>query len=335
MPASPPRAAPPRLTRRSVLGSAAALAVLPPVARARPGFPDRPIRLVVPYPAGGGTDIVARLLADPVREGLGQPLIVDNRAGAGGNLGAEAVARSAPDGHTLLVTAGALAIAPAVQRNLSFDPVRDLTGVALLAVVPLLLVVRPESPLRSVGDLLALARRRGSDVSYATFGVATPPHLVGERVGQQAGTRMTHVPYRGGAQAMPDILSGAVDAAVMDAVSMSPHVVAGRLRALAITGPQRSPAFPDLPTLSEAGVPFEAVGWHAAFAPAATPAPVVARLNAAFAVALALPRVREAIVAGGSLPVDPPLDPAAWTARFRRDVAAWGEVARAARVELE
>lgn len=323
-----------RLSRRTLLGAAAATP-LPFQASAQSDFPSRAIRLLVPYPAGGGSDIVARLVAEPMREELGQPVLVDNRAGAGGNIGAEAVARAAPDGYTVLLTAGALAIAPSVRRNLTFDPVRDLTGVALLAAVPLVIVVRPESPLQSVAGLLDLIRHRGTGVSYGSFGIATPPHLVGERIGQQAGRQMTHVPYRGGAQALPDILSGALDIAILDAVSMSPHILAGRLRALAITGPQRSPSFPELLTLTEAGVPFDPVGWHAAFAPAATPAAIVARLNAAFVKALATPRVREAIVAGGSMPIDPPLDPGAWNARFRRDVAAWGEVARAARIELE
>ena len=317
------------LGRRLVLAGAAGAAV------AQPAFPSRPIRLVVPYPAGGGTDIIARLLTEPLRDDLGQPVIVDNRPGAGGNLGAEQVARAAPDGHTLLLTAGALAIAPAVVRALPFDPRRDLTGIALLASVPLLIVVRPESPLASLGDLLALARARGAAVSYGSFGIATPPHLVGERIGQQAGNRMTHIPYRGGAQAMPDILSGALDIAIMDAVSMAPHIASGRLRALAITGTQRSAAFPAVPTLSEAGVPFETVGWHAAFAPAATQVAVAARLNAAFTKALALPRLREAIIAGGSLPVEPPLDAPGWTVRFAADVEAWGQVARAAQIELD
>lgn len=329
-----PAAHPPRIPRRSLGGLAAALA-LPAVARAQGAYPNRPIRIITPYPAGGGSDIVARLLAEAMRDGLGQPIIVDNRPGAGGILGAEQVARAAPDGYTLLLTAGGLAIAPSVLRGLTFDPEKDLTGVALLAVVPLLIVVRPDSPLRSIADLLALARARGAAVNFASFGIATPPHLVGERIGQEAGARMTHVPYRGGSQAMPDILSGAIDVALMDAVSMSPHVVAGRLRALAITGPQRSPAFPDLPTLAEAGVPFEAVGWHAVFAPAATPAPIVNRLNAAFVAAMALPRLRDAIIAGGSIPIDPPLDAAQWTARFRHDVAVWGEVARAGRIQAE
>ncbi len=323
-------------TRRQILAASLALgasaAPLPALAQR---WPSQPIRIVVPYPAGGGSDIVARILAEPLREELGQPVVVDNRVGAGGLIGSEAVARAAPDGHTLLLTAGALAIAPSVIRNLSFSPQRDLTGVALLAVVPLLIVVRPESPLRSMADLLALIRARGSDVSYASFGIATPPHLVGERIGQEAGRAMTHVPYRGGAQAMPDILSGAVDVALLDAVSMTPHVTSGRLRALAITGTQRSTALPGLPTLAEAGVPFEAVGWHGVFAPARTPPEVLARLNAAFVRALALPRVRDAIIAGGSIPIEPPLDLAAWNARFNADVEAWGRVARAARIEVE
>jgi tripartite-type tricarboxylate transporter receptor subunit TctC len=319
-------------TRRQILASSLALAAAPAQAQR---WPSQPIRIVVPYPAGGGSDIVARILTEPLREELGQPVLVDNRVGAGGLIGSEAVARATPDGHTLLLTAGALAIAPSVMRTLSFSPQRDLTGVALLAIVPLLIVVRPDSPLRSIADLLALIRARGSDVSYASFGIATPPHLVGERIGQEAGRAMTHVPYRGGAQAMPDILSGAIDVALLDAVSMTPHVTAERLRALAITGTQRSSALPGLPTLAEAGVPFEAVGWHGAFAPARTPPEVLARLNAAFVKALALPRVRDAIIAGGSIPIEPPLDAAGWTARFNADVEAWGRVARSARIEVE
>ncbi|MFO1082009.1 MAG: tripartite tricarboxylate transporter substrate binding protein [Reyranellaceae bacterium] len=317
-----------------MLASAAALALAAP-AVAQDGFPRRPLRIVVPWPAGGGTDVVARLLADPLRDDLGQPVIVDNRVGAGGNLGSEAVARAAPDGYTLLLTAGALAIAPAVRKDLGWDPVRDLTGVALLAAVPLFVVVRPDSPLRSLGDLLAAGRARGAGVTYATSGIATPPHLIGERLGSEIGQRMTHVPYRGGAQAMPDILGGVVDFAIMDAVSMAPYVASGRLRALAINGPRRSPAFRDVPTLSESGVAFDAVGWHAVFAPAATPVAILNRLNAAFTAALALPNVRQAILAGGSIPIEPPLDAAAWTAQFRREVAAWGAVARAAHIEME
>lgn len=319
------------LPRRSLM---LATLAAPGVARAQRGFPNQPIRFVTASVPGAGTDIIARLVADPMREELGQPVIVENRAGAGVIIAAEAVVRSAPDGYSLLLTAGGLAIVPSVNRNLSFSPQRDLTGVALLASVPLLLVVRQESPLRSLADLLAEIRRRGPAVTYASFGIATPPHLVGERIGQQAGQAMTHVPYRGGAVALPDILTGQVDVGILDAVSMVPHVTSGRLRALAITGPVRSAALPDLPTLSEAGVPFDAVGWQAAFAPARTPPEIVARLNTAFVKALALPRVREAIIAGGSLPIEPPLDPAGWNTRFNRDVEEWAGVARAAHIEV-
>ena len=322
------------LARRSLLAAAVALAS-PVGALAQDAFPRRPVRIVVAWPPGGGTDIVARLLAEPMRESLGQPVIVDNRAGGGGNLGADVVAHAAPDGYTLLLTAGALAIAPSVRKDMTFDPVRDLTGVALLAAVPLFVVARPESPLQTVADVLALARQRGAQATYATAGHATPPHLIGERMSLQAANRMTHVPYRGSAQAMPDILSGVVDFAILDAVSAAPYISSGRLRALAINGTQRSPTFPNVPTLSESGVPFDAVGWHAAFAPAATPAAIVNRLNAALVAALALANVRQAIVTAGSLPIEPPLSSAAWTARFRQEVTAWGEVARAARIEAE
>ena len=320
-----------RLSRRAF---AAALA-LPFAARAQSAFPDRQVRLVVAASPGSGGDIVARLVAEPMRDQLGQPVVVENRPGASGNTGAETVVRAAPDGHTVLLTAGALAISPSVLKHLSFDPVKDLTGVALLATVPVIVVVRPDSPLRSLADLMALARQKGTGVSYASFGIGTPPHLIGERMGLEAGNRMTHVPYRISGQAFPDILSGALDFAILDAVAMSPHINAGRLRALALNGTQRSPAFPDLPTLREAGLPFDAVGWHGAFAPAATPPAAIARLNAAFVHAVAQPRVRDAIIAGGSIPIDPPLSAAAWTARFRQEVVAWGEVARAAHVEVE
>jgi tripartite-type tricarboxylate transporter receptor subunit TctC len=318
---------------RRALATLGALLAAP--ALAQPAFPTRQLRLLVAASAGSGGDIVARLVAEQMREDLGQLVVVDNRPGASGNTGAEAVFRAPADGYTVLVTAGAFAISPSVLRHLPFDAVRDFTGVALLATVPVIVVVRPESPLRSIADILAAARARGTAVSYGSFGIATPPHLIGERMGLEAGNRMTHVPYRVSAQAFPDILSGALDFAILDAVAMTPHITAGRLRALALNGTQRSLALPDVPTLREAGLAFDAVGWHGAFALAATPSPIVERLNAAFNAATARPRVREAIVAGSSIPVEPPLSATEWTARFRREVAAWGEVARAARVEVE
>lgn len=321
-------------SRRSLIAAAVGLG-LGSSANAQGGFPARPIKIVVPWASGGGPDVIGRLIADPMRDDLGQSVVIDNRPGGGSMMGSEAVARATPDGYTLLLTAGALAVAPGVRRDMTWDPGRDLVGVALVAVVPLFVVVRPESPIRSIADLMDQARRRGPEVTYATSGIASPPHLIGERLGAEAGKRMTHVPYRGVAQTMPDLLAGTLDFAILDAVSASPYISTDRIRALAVNGTQRSPTFPNVPTLREAGVPFDAVGWHAAFAPASTPAPVVARLNAAFVSALALPRVREGIRAAGSLPVDPPLDATAWTARFRREIVAWGEVARAANIQIE
>ncbi len=324
-----------RFTRRTLLGAATALPILATQAQAQGSFPDRPIRIIIPWASGGGPDVIARLLAEPLRERLGQPVIIDNRPGGGSMMGSEAAARATPDGYTLLMTAGALAIASSVRRNMGWEPARDLAGVALVAVVPLFVVVRPASPLGSIADLVALGRQRGADVTYATSGIASPPHLIGERIGAEAGKRMTHVPYRGVSQALPDIFAGTLDFAVLDAVSAAPHMDSGRLRALAINGTQRSPTFPAVPTLREAGVPFDEVGWHAVFAPAATPPAILARLNAAFVSALALPPVREGIRATGSLSVDPAPDSPAWTARFRREVTAWGQVARAANIEIE
>ena len=304
-----------------------AIAVAAQLAAAQ-SFPNKPIHLVVPYVPGGGGDIVARLLAEPLRQDLGQPIVVDNKPGAGGALGAAEVARSAPDGHTVLFTAGGFVIGPAVLRSAGYDPVKDFTGVAQIAIVPLIVVTRPDSPLNSIGDLLALARRDGDKVTFASFGNGTPSHLVGEAIKSLGGVHMTHVPYKGGMQAVPDVLSGAVSVGILDAVAMMPFVKQGRLKALAVTGPKRLPVLPDKPTLAEAGINFDAVGWHAAFVPAGVPPAVVARLNAAFAKAAARPEIRESLLSGGSIPIEPPLTAEQWTAQYRREVAQWADIVR-------
>jgi tripartite-type tricarboxylate transporter receptor subunit TctC len=313
----------------------AGLLCLSAAAATAQSFPSKPIRLVVPYPPGGGTDIMARLLAEPLKEDLGQPVIVENRPGAGGALGAAEVARSAPDGHTLLLTAGAFVIAPSVFKHAGYDPVKDFAGVAQIAIVPLLVVTKPDSPLNSIADLLALARKDGDKVSFASFGNSTPAHLVGESINQLGRVQMTHVPYKGGMQALPDILSGQVAVGLLDAVSMTPLVKQGRVKALAVTGPRRLPALADKPTLVEAGISFDGVGWHGAFAPSATPADTLNRLNTAFAKALARPDLRDRIVNGGSVPIEPALTSAQWTAQMRREVTQWAEVVRKAGIKPE
>ena len=312
------------------------LAVFTLGAQAQPqAYPTRPIKLLVNNAPGGGTDIIARVVAEAMKEDLGQAVVVENKVGAGGALGAAEVARAAADGYTVLVSAGAFAIAPSVLKNPGYDPVKDFVGVAQIAIVPLIVVTRPDSPLNNLADLLALARKDGNRVTFASFGNATPSHLVGESINQLAKVQMTHVPYKGGMLALPDLLSGAVTIGLLDAVSMSPLVKEGRLKALAVTGPRRLPNLPQLPTLVEAGVPFDGVGWHAAFVPAATPPAVVARLNAAFTKALARPDIRARIVNGGSVPIEPALTADQWTQQIRREVTQWAEVVRLSGAKAE
>jgi tripartite-type tricarboxylate transporter receptor subunit TctC len=320
-------------SKRTLLGLAlgallAGMSGLAPGVGHAQGYPEKPIKLTVPFPPGGGTDIVARRLAEHMRQELGQVVVVDNRAGASGNIGAESVARAAPDGYTLMLTAAPFAIAPALFKSLAFDPVKDFTPVAQIASVPLMIVTRADSPIRSIADLVATARKDGDAVSYATFGNGSPPHLVGERMKALAKIGMTHVPYKGGQAALPDILSGQIDVAIMDVVSMTPLIKAGRLRALAITGPTRTPVFPDVPTLTQAGVPFDTVGWYAVFGPARMDPAVTTRLNAVIAQVMARPDMRSLLLDTGSIPVEPAPGAAAWSKSFATNVEVWGRVAR-------
>ena len=303
---------------------------------AQQGCPaDRPIRLVVPFPAGGGTDIVARRLAENLRKDLKQPVLVDNRAGASGNIGADNVAHSAPDGCTLMLTAAPFGIAPAVFKNLSFNTLNDFTPVAQIAIVPLLVVTRADSPLKNIADLVAAAKKSSDAVSYGTFGTGAPPHLVGERMQSLGGFKMTHVPYKGGGAALPDIVSGQLDVAILDVVSMVPLIRSGRLRALAITGTKRAENLPEVPTLSEAGIPFDTVGWYAIFAPAKMDPAVVSRINTAVNRAMALPEMRTMLIDSGALPVDHPPTADAWKAQFTEQVRTWGQIARDGRISLD
>ncbi len=292
------------------------------------GFPDRPIKLTVPFPPGGGTDIVARRLAEGLRQELGQPVVVENRAGASGNIGAESVARAASDGYALMLTAAPFAIAPAVFKSLAFDPVKDFTPVTQVASVPLLIVTRADSRFNTIADVIAAARKDANALSYATFGNGSPPHLVGESMKAMTRIGMTHVPYKGGQAALPDILSGQIDIAIMDVVSMTPLIKAGRLRALAITGPARTPVFPEVPTLTQAGVPFDTVGWYAVFGPARMDPAVTARLNGAINKVMARPDMRNLLLDTGSIPLEPALSASEWGKAFANNVQVWGRVAR-------
>lgn len=298
------------------------------LAWAQSDFPGKPVKIVVPFPPGGGADIIARMVGAKLSEKWKQPVIVDNRAGASGNIGAEFVSKQPADGYTLLLTSAPLAIAPAVFKQLAFDPVKSFTPITQIATVPLVLVTRADSPIKNMEELIALARQDGAKVTFGSFGNGSPAHLVGERINQIAHLKMTHVPYKGSSAALPDVLSGQLTFAVLDAISITPLIKSGQLRAIAIMGKQRSPALPDVPTLAQTGIPFETVGWHAVFAPAGMSISLAEQLNQQINAVIAQPEVRERILSGGSIPASPPSTVNAWRDQFAQDVKTWGDIAR-------
>jgi tripartite-type tricarboxylate transporter receptor subunit TctC len=273
-PSSPRRA----LLRAGALGAAAAWAG--PLA-AQPAFPTRPLRLVVPFPPGGPTDIVARPLAQLLAEALKQQVIVDNRGGAGGSIGADAVAKSPPDGHTLLMgTVGTHAINATLYRKLPYDPVKDFVPVGLAATAPVAVVVNAAVPWQTVGELVAAAKRQPDGISFGSAGNGTPGHLVGEMFARASGADLKHVPYKGSAPAITDLLGGQIPLMFDPVQSVLPHVQSGRLRALAVSSRTRAPVLPQVPTLAESGLKdFEATAWWAVFAPAGTPGAVLSVLQ--------------------------------------------------------
>lgn len=313
------------MIRRRILLAAALLA--PSTPRAQTG-PDRPIRLIVPFAPGGATDILSRLLAERLTDGLGQVVVVDNRPGAGGNLGAEAAARAAPDGQTIVMgVVGTHAINPSLFPSIAFDPIRDFTPVSLVATAMNVLTVHPDLPVRSVQELAALARARPGQLHFGSPGNGSTVQLAGELFKTMTGTDMVHTPYRGAAAAMTDLLAGRIQVMFDNLPSAVPHVRAGRLRALAVTGAERSEALPELPTIAEAGLPgYEATTWFAIFGPAGLAAPVVARLNRAVHAALDGSVMRARLAELGAEPA--PGTPEQLTALIRRDTERWAEVIR-------
>ena len=273
------------LIRRTVLlaGLAACFALPAGMASAADAFPSRTVTLVVPFAAGGSTDLIARIIAEKMTEDLGQTVIVENKAGAGGNIGADAVAKADPDGYTILMgTIATHALNPAVMKQMPYDPVKDFAPVSLLVLVPNVLEVNPELPVKSVQELIALLKSKPGEYSYASSGIGTPLHLSGELFKSLAGVDMIHVPYRGAGPALNDVVANQVPIMFDNLPSSTAFIKAGTLRPLAVTTKTRSASFPDLPTMEEAGVPgYETYTWNAIFAPAGTPQPVIDRLNAA------------------------------------------------------
>ena len=273
------------LVRRTVLlaGLAACFALPGGMASAADAFPSRTVTLVVPFAAGGSTDLIARIIAEKMTEDLGQTVIVENKAGAGGNIGADAVAKADPDGYTILMgTIATHALNPAVMKQMPYDPVKDFAPVSLLVLVPNVLEVNPELPVKSVQELIALLKSKPGEYSYASSGIGTPLHLSGELFKSLAGVDMIHVPYRGAGPALNDVVANQVPIMFDNLPSSTAFIKAGTLRPLAVTTKTRSASFPDLPTMEEAGVPgYETYTWNAIFAPAGTPQAVIDRLNAA------------------------------------------------------
>ncbi len=276
---------------------------LPIPALAQESWPSRPIRFVVPYPPGGASDFLARLAAEHMTRTLGQPVVVDNRSGAGGNLGTELVARSAPDGYTLALGAiGTLAVNRFLFRALPYDPDRDFAPISLIGIVPNLMVVPPQLPVTNVEEFLAYVRARPGQINYGSIGNGTSQHLAGVQFDMVAGTRMVHVPYRDPAQFNTDLMEGRVQVLFQSISAVAELARSGRMRALAVTGGERVPAFPETPTLRERGLDITTTGWFGLVAPAGTPEPVLERLNAAVNAAMADSGVVRRVIESGSIP---------------------------------
>lgn len=320
-----------RLILTGAIGLAAGAASAQPAAR----FPERPVRMVVPFAPGGSTDIFARLVAAKMSEDLGQQIVVDNKPGAGGNIGAEAVARSAPEGYTLLVgTPGPLTINPNLMKSMPYDPARDLVGVGQIVNVQSVLVVNPATGIASVHELIDRARAQPGKLSYASPGLGSSPNLAMELFAAQAGIRIESIQYKSDSQALTDVMSGQVPIMIANIAGVLPHIRSGKLRALAVAGPRRSALLPDVPTVSEAGLAGYAVtGWAGLLAPAGTPSPVIEQLNRALNKALATPDVVAKIEQQSAEPA--PVSPKAFDAFMADERARWAEVIKRTGISVE
>ncbi|WP_206667659.1 Bug family tripartite tricarboxylate transporter substrate binding protein [Muricoccus nepalensis] len=320
--------------RRAALGALGA-ALAAPRARAQGAFPSRPIRLVVTFPPGGSSDVIGRILAPRVEARLGQPLVIDNRPGAGGNIGMDAVAKAAPDGHTLGVgAAGALAVNPSLYPSMPYDVARDLAPVTLLAGIPFVLVASPRLGLRTLPDLLAAARARPGALTVAHGGNGTAMHLSTELLNQMAGLRTEGVPFRGSAPALTAAVAGQTDLAMVDLTSVSGLAGTDQVALLGVTTARRIAGLPEVPSFAEAGVPgYESIGWFGLVAPARTPPAAVAALNAAFTAALREPETVSRLEAIGILAQ--PGTTEEFAAFIRDETAKWAGVIRAAGTKVE
>lgn len=297
-------------------------------------YPNKAVRIVVPFPAGGSADTLSRTIGQKLTTKWGQQVVIDNRTGAGGNIGTDVVAKSTPDGYTLLMTPSSIASNPSLYRKLTYDPIKDLTPVAEIAWTPNILVVHPSVPANSVKELIALAKSRPGKLNYASGGNGATNHLAGELFKGMTGINMVHIPYKGNPIAVLDVLAGQVEVMFDFMITSLPHVKAGKLRALAVTGATRSPQLPDMPTVAEAGVPdFEAGTWFAVFAPAGTPPVIVKQLNSDIVNVLNLPEVKERFYQLGAEPRSG--TPEQLAALLKRDMTKWAKVIQDAGIRFD
>jgi tripartite-type tricarboxylate transporter receptor subunit TctC len=322
--------------QRLRLGLAVVLAAVGLAAGDAPAqpYPNRPIRIVVPFPAGGAVDALARILSVKLQESVGQPVIVENRAGAGGMTGSDVVAKSPPDGYTILQNTNGQAISPAIYRTLTFDTIKDFIPVTQLVATSTVLVANPKLPAKSVKDLIALAKANPGKLNYGMTGVGNSLHLTMEMLKRAASIDIQAIPYRGDALLNPALIAGEVDVAIVPIGTIVPLIEGGQLRALAVNSARRSPVLPNVPTVSEEAIPgFEAAGWQGLFVPAGTPRDIVVRIQREAAKAIALPDTQDRLKAMGNEPVAS--TPGEFDAKFRADIAKFQQVVREAGIPLQ
>jgi len=321
--------------RLSLAALAAVAGLLSAVAPAQAsGYPDKPIRFVVPYPPGGGTDVIARIVQERFQALLGQPIIIDNRGGAGGSVGTDLAAKSAPDGYTVLFTLSSHTINPAIYPKLPFNTVRDFEPVGTVASLPQILVAAPQFPASTVAELIALAKSKPDALSYASVGIGSPGHLAGELFNLRTGLHLTHVPYRGGGPAVSDVMGGQVPLLWVSIPAAAQFVKIGKLKALAVSTTRRSAAFPDIPTMQEAGVSdFDVDSWYAMFVPAGTSKPIIDKLNQALNSLVHEPGIRSKLLAQGSEAVGG--TPEALGKVVSSELGKWTKLAKEAKIKAE
>ena len=295
-------------------------------------WPSRPVRIVVPSPPAGGTDIIARVMAENFSKVFKQQFFVENRPGAGNMIGIESVARAAPDGYTFLMTASTLSLNSVLYKKISYDPIKDFAPITIAATAPNVLIINPAVPAKTLKEFIALAKQQAGKMTYGTPGIGTSPHMSMELFKSLAGVDLQHIPYRGTAPALTDVISGQITAMFSNALTAKPQIDAGKVRALGVTTATRSGTMPDIPSIAEAGVPgYDAVQWYGFLAPAGTPQPILAQIHAETMKALNSAEMKEKLASDGAEPA--PSTPEAFAAHIRNEIEKWRKVAKAAGIE--